>query len=70
MIGRHAFRIEVLGTQVPDVIAERIFGIFASIVSVKRMKIGEQINQELQSTIGNSVGFTETPDMMDIRDLA
>lgn len=34
LINKYVFRMEVLGAQVPDVISERLFCIFASQVSV------------------------------------
>ena len=38
LINKHMFRIEVLGAQVPDVIAERIFCAFATCISKQKQE--------------------------------
>ena len=63
--------MEVLGAQVPDVIAERIFSIFASVLSSKGKKLGNiQRRQDMVNTIGNtSAVSTLSPDRMDFEDV-
>ena len=51
--------MEILGAQVPDVIAERIFCIFASIVSVQAKTLGASNADTGTTTVGNSSGGVE-----------
>jgi hypothetical protein len=65
LINKYSFRMEVLGAQVPDVIAERFFCIFASVVSSSKVKLKALSNNEAVSTITNSVSEENLPDKMD-----
>ncbi len=60
--------MEILGAQVPDVIAERFFCIFASVMSGQCVKMAAQVN-DIVSTLGNQDASSQTPDKMDFMDL-
>lgn len=62
------FRIIILGAQVPDVIAERIFVIFASVLSVQGIKVGNAYKTDLVNMLGNA-SQVDQPDKMDFTDL-
>jgi hypothetical protein len=54
---------------VPDVISERFFCIFASVVSGQSNRIQQILNQENTNTVGNATLGDALPDKIDFSDL-
>jgi hypothetical protein len=70
LIDKWGFRIEVLGAQVPDVIAERIFSIFSSVVSSQALRTGAaNPKTDVLNVLEGGMNNEEQPDKMDFTDL-